>query len=218
MSDFTPDSLAGMVEVRAEVASVTRAMAAIMADPQSRAAERRPAFMGRRMAVVTAVNDLPLYPLTADVELDQTVIPGCSPQSTYRPMVGDLVWLEFLGPDPHISPPLTTDANRKWNDLTLINGWSAYGSSTSFPAYWLDAQGFVHIEGAMDGGTGFVAFASVGADLAPWADRAFSVPYSDGTSFLHALVAVRTGTGNMEFIGPSAPVAVFLDGINWRID
>lgn len=217
MSDFTPDSLAGMVEVRAEVASVTRAMAAIMADPQSRAAERRPAFMGRRMAVVTAVNDVPGFPLTADVELDQTVIPGCSPQSTYRPMVDDLVWLEFLGPDPHISPPLATDANRKWNDMTLAGAWTAYGGGTGFPSYWRDPLGIVHIEGAMAGGAAGSVFTTLPDGYRPWADRAFPAVYSNGVVFDMALIAVRT-TGNIEWLGPAAPVSVFIDGITFRID
>jgi hypothetical protein len=220
MSDFTPASLTEMVasDVREEVASVSRSLAALMADPQTRAPEHRPAFMGRRMGVVTAVSDFPLFPLVADVELNDTVIPGCSPQSTYRPIVGDLVWLEFLGPDPHISPPLATEANRKWNDFTLGSGWSTYGSGTSFPSYWRDAQGVVHLEGAMAGGAAGSVFATLPVGFRPRNDKAFPATYSNGTSYVAGMIAVRSSTGNLEWHGGAAPVTAFLDGITFRID
>lgn len=213
MSDI-PTLTAMVGETKSELGSLARNLAALMADPQSKAADRRLPTMGRRMGVVTGVTVLPTFPLTADVEVNGTIIPGCSPQSTYRPQVGDIVWLEFLGADPHISAPLMTAANRVWNNLTLLNGWSPY--LTSAPAYWRDPTGVVHIEGSMDSGTAAV-FATLPPDFRPWADRSFSVPYSDGVSWFHSLVAVRT-TGNMEFFGPSAPTAVFLDGITFRID
>lgn len=213
MSDIS--SLSAMVgETQQGVASLTRSLAALIADPQSKAADSRLPTMGRRMGVVTAVNSLPTLPLTADVEVNNSVIPGCSPQSTYRPQVGDLVWLEFLGTDPHISPPLSTVANRIWNNLTLLNGWSGY--LTTLPAYWRDPMGIVHIEGSMDSGTAGV-FAVLPAGFRPWDDRAFSIPYSDGVTWSHAVVGIHPN-GNMEYFGPSAPVAAFLDGITFRID
>jgi hypothetical protein len=146
VSDLSPAQRAS-AEMRAELASVSRTMAALMADPQSRSLEQRPAFVGRRMAEVVEVNNVILLPLTASVDLDGTVIPGCSPQSTYRPMVGDQVWLEFLGTDPHISPPLTTYDNRRWRNLILINSWTG-----SPPGYWRDPLGVVHIKGTIAGG------------------------------------------------------------------
>lgn len=214
MSDIpTLQALVG--ETQGELSSLAHSMAALMADPQSKAADRRLPTMNRRMGVVTAVSALPLFPLTATVEVNGTEIPGCSPQSTYRPQVGDLVWLEFLGADPHISAPLTTYDNRKWNVLVLSGGWAPTGTSIA-PSYWRDAQGVVHLEGTMGAGAVGV-FANIPAGYRPPWDMAFSVPCFAGGTWQHAVIATRT-SGNFEFSGPGAPTAVSVDGITFRID
>jgi hypothetical protein len=190
-------------------------MAAIMADPQSRAADLRLPTMNRRMGVVTDVQSLPGFPLTADVEVNNATVPGCSPQSTYRPVVGDLVWLEFLGADPHISPPLTTNDNRRWRSLVLINGWTG-----SPPGYWRDTEGVVHIKNAIAGGAVGSVFGNLPANYRPdITERVFAVPYlsSGGASFVAGAVVVRTN-GNMEWHGPISPSVAYLDGITFRID
>lgn len=215
MTDFVPQSLSDMVagELRGEIAAVSRNLAAVVADPQTREASQRPATMGRRLGTVTAVNNIFSFPLSADVMLNDTTIPGCSPQSTYRPQVGDLVWLEFLGPDAHISAPLTTDANRKWNNLTLSGAWTLSGTT---PAYWRDPLGMVHLRGAMQAGANGV-FATMPAGFRPPHDKVFSVPTSDGVSWVFSAVVARAA-GNLEYIGPAAPVAAYVDGITFRID
>jgi hypothetical protein len=217
MSDFP--TLAAMVgEAQGELSSLAHSMAALMADPQSKAADRRLPTMNRRMGVVTEVFTLPLFPPTATVEVNGTEIPNCSPQSTYRPQVGDLVWLEFLGADPHISPPLSTYENRKWNDMTLQGAWTSYGGGTSFPSYWRDPMGIVHLEGALDGGASNSVFATLPAGYRPRDDKAFITVYSNGASLLMGVIGARSATGNLEWIGPAAPTTVWLDGITFRID
>lgn len=217
MSDIpTLQALVG--EAQGELSSLAHSMAALMADPQSRSADRRLPTMNRRMGVVTAVSNLPTFPLTATVEVNGTSIPGCSPQSTYRPQVNDIVWLEFLGADPHISPPLATWANRKWNDFTLGSGWSAYGTGTSLPSYWRDPLGIVHLEGAMKDGAAGSVFATLPAGYRPRNDKAFPATYSNGATYLAGMIAIRSATGNCEWHGGAAPVTAFLDGITFRID
>lgn len=218
MSDFTPETLAGMVEVRNEVASVTRSMAALMADPQTRSLEQRPAFMGRRMGVVTAVNVGP--PLTADVELDGTVIPGCSAQSTYRPQVDDLVWLEFLGPDPHISPPLTSSGNRLWRLLTLNSPWVPMNDSgwTLDPAYWRDPLGIVHLIGSAKSGAHNTVIATLPGGWRPPGNSGFAVYTYDAALVPQVGHVAIASTGTILYLGPSTPAHVALDGINFRID
>jgi hypothetical protein len=56
-----------------------------------------------------------------------------------------------LGTVPHAKlatslPPLV------WHPLTLINGWTTYNAAAHRPAYAIDAQGIVHLEGVIMGG------------------------------------------------------------------
>lgn len=198
--------------LRDDVSTLARSTAAVMADPRTREASQRPVAMGRRMGVVTAVNVGP--PLTADVEVNGVTIPGASPQSTYRPQVGDIVWVEIMGSDAHISAPLTTDDNRRWNTLALGGGWTAYAGNT--PKYWRDPLAMMTFQGTMGGGSAGV-FATLPVGYRPAVEHAFSVPASNGTVWSHALVAVRT-TGNLELLGTTSTVEVFLDGIRFRLD
>lgn len=206
------DIVALRAGVQAQVADLARTVAAVMADPRTLPAGSRPVTMGRRMAVVVTVNPGP--PLTADVELNGIVLPGVSPQSTYRPQVDDIVWLEFLGPDPHISAPITSDGNRSWTALSLTGGWSTYGGVT--PGYWRDPLGMVHLRGIMAGGANGV-FSSLPSTYHPSADRAFSVPTSDGVAWNHSLIVARS-SGNLEFIGPATATETFIDGVHFRVD
>jgi hypothetical protein len=207
-------------ETQEGVAGLARSMAALMADPQSKAADRRLPTMGRRMGVVTAVNTLPLLPLTADVEVNGTVIPGCSPQSTYRPQVGDLVWLEFLGADPHVSPPLTTYANRVWNLLTLNSPWVPMNDAgwTLDPAYWRDPLGIVHLIGSAKSGAHNTVIATLPAGYRPPGNSGFAVYcYDAGIAPAVGHVAI-SAVGNLLYLGPATPAHVALDGITFRID
>ena len=42
----------------------------------------------------------------------------------------------------------------KWTKLTLVNGWTAYAASTRAPTAAIDADGIVHLRGAMREATG----------------------------------------------------------------
>lgn len=205
------DVVALRAGVQAQVADLARTLAAAIADPRSLPAGARPVSMGRRMAVVVSVNPGP--PLTADVELNGVTLPAVSSQSTYRPQVDDLVWLEFLGPDAHISAPITSEGNRGWTDLALSGGWSTFGGVT--PGYWRDPMGMVHLRGIMAGGPNGV-FSSLPATYRPAFDSGFSVPTFDGSVWAQSVIVARFG-GNLEFIGPTS-AETFLDGVHFRID
>ncbi len=198
-----------------------QSMAALMADPQARSAERRLPTMNRRMGVVTAVSILPTFPVYADVEVNGQVIPGCSPQSTYRPQVGDLVWLEMLGADPHISPPLTTYDNRKWNNLTLQGAWvqmTGGGWDASVAAYWRDPAGIVRLRGSVKSGAHNSFIATLPAGYRPPVQCGFSVYcYDSGGTAAIGQVAIAT-TGTLLYLGPTGSAHVALDGVSFRID
>lgn len=221
MSESGAPSLAEMVgDAKAGMESLTRSMAAIMADPQSRSAESRLPTMGRRLGVVRAVTVIPTLPLTADVEVNGEVIPGCSPQSTYRPQVDDLVWLEFLGADPHISPPLTTWDNRKWNLLTLNSPWVPMTDSgwTMWPAYWRDPLGIVHLQGSAKSGAHNTVIGTLPAGYRPPGNAGFSVYTYDASTVPQVGHIAISGAGDVLYLGPSTPAQVALDGITFRID
>lgn len=207
---------AGNGDLRTAVAHLARNMAEVIADPRTRSADQRPVSMGRRMGRVTAVNPGP--PLTADVLLDGVTIPGVSPQSTYRPQVADLVWLEFLGPDAHISPPLTTEVNREWATLALSSGWSTYSAWGRPLQYWRDPLGFVHLRGAVAGGVAETNIAVLPASWRPPGSYAgFAVYCNAGGGPVAAAVAIAAD-GGILYQGPTTPVRVALDGIHFRID
>lgn len=214
MSDFgvNPEG------IDAALSSLTRQLAAVMADPTTKAPEKRPATLGRRMAEVTVVNLGP--PLTADVLLNGTTIPGASPQSTYRPQVGDLVWLEFLGTDAHISPPLTSDLNRKWNALTLVPAWVEYtaGGAVVPPGYWRDAQGIVHLRGTVAAGANGTIVAVLPAGYRPPITFSGHPVYAFAGGVPVAAVVAVSADGSILYYGPGAPQAVALDSIHFRID
>jgi hypothetical protein len=203
-----------IAEVRSEVAGLARSMAALMADPQTRSADSRPVTMGRRMAVVTAVNPGP--PLTADVELNSTIIPGVSPQSTYRPQVNDIVWLEFLGADAHISPPLTTEANRKWNLLSVGGGWGAVAGYLA-PAYWRDPLGMVHLVGTVGGGATGSTIATLPSGFRPPGSGLFAAGCISGGVAWPATIVVNNA-GAIVYDGTAAPTRVGLDTVHFRVD
>lgn len=197
---------------------------AALADLQRRAREMalalRPEpmtrrFVGRRLAVVTAVNAGP--PLTADVTLDGASIPGVAPQSSYRPIVDDFVWLEMVGTEAHISAPLATDGNRKWNTLTLNggSGWLSVGNPYAVPGYWRDPTGMVFLRGAAKSGTTITNIATLPAGFRPPTncEEILPVAINGGTS----TVSVASN-GDVLYLGPTTPTYVGLGSIRFRID
>jgi hypothetical protein len=42
-------------------------------------------------------------------------------------------------------------ADVKWKPVTLINGWTAVGDPFNDPGYAIDAEGFVHLRGVLNG-------------------------------------------------------------------
>jgi len=220
MSDipFLPTSLSDMVGDGGEVAGVARNLAARLASPSTLSADQRPITMSRRMAVVTTVNAGP--PVTADVDLNGVTIPGISPQSTYRPLPGDIVWLEFMGADAHISPPLTSDDNFKWRTLTLGSGWTTYAGAWDEPLrYYRDPLGFVHLKGSVAGGAMGSTISTLPLTYRPNQTYAgFSCYCFGGAGMQAGGVAIQGSTGNILYEGPSSPVQVALDGITFRVD
>jgi hypothetical protein len=129
VSNFGPQSLTDAVaalsgqdpvETEAALATITRSAAAAMVPDREQSRTDQPTFLGRRMATVIGVNLGP--PLTADVEMNGVLIPGASPQVTYRPAEGDIVWLEFAGTDAHISPPLHSGSIQEAIDRAQSDG------------------------------------------------------------------------------------------------
>ncbi len=220
MSDQPPsiETLLGMVTGESPaLGALARQVAALMADPRSKPADQRPVTMTRRQATVTAVNLGP--PLTADVELNGETIPGASPQRTYRPIVGDEVWLEFHGAEAHISPPVTSEDNFAWTTLTLGSGWSTFGPWAAPLAYHRDAAGFVHLRGSVAGGADGSTVATLPAGFRPATASGFGVTAwpTSGTREA-AFIAINATTGDIAFAGTGAPYQVPLDGITFRID
>lgn len=65
---------------------------------------------------------------------------------------------------------LATAINRalaapSWTALSLVNGWAASG--TVVPAYYVDPLGFVHLRGALAGGTTGTVCATLPVDARP---------------------------------------------------
>lgn len=215
MSDFGLDTAR---DLRSEMAGLSRSVASALADPQSLSADRRPVSMGRRMARVTAVDLGP--PLRADVELDGVPIEGASPQSTYRPIVDDIVWLEMQGTDPHISPPLATEANQGWTNLLLINSWVQYtaGGWVVPVSCHRNVMGEVRLRGSCGGGAteSIIAVLPVGF-RPPLNYSGHPVSCHDGTGPAYGVVAIAAD-GSILYQGPTTPVQVALDGITFRLD
>lgn len=222
MSDPSPviQTLAGLArsrDLRVDSAQLARAMAAIMADPQTRAAEARPVSMARRMAEVTAVNAGP--PFTADVILDGVEIIGVSPQFTYRPQVGDPVWLEMQGADVQISSPVNSDYIWKWNPLTLASGWFDFAAWAMPASYWRDPMGMVHLRGSVASGANSTNIAVLPEGYRPPYDYAgFSVYCVDTANPPVGRNVAIGADGGILYLGPSGPVQVALDSISFRVD
>ncbi len=222
MSDQTPpvETFAAMATSGESpaLAAMARQVASLMIDPRNKSADQRPVTMTRRQATVTVVNVGP--PLTADVVLDGETIPGVSPQSTYRPQVGDQVWLEFHGPEAHVSAPVTSDANHKWHTLTLLGSWVTFSVWAAPLQYHRDAEGWVHLRGTVAGGAFDTDIAVLPAGFRPGiVHSAHSMTVSDaGTALVPGLVAISQFIGGIRYLGPSAPYRVPLDGISFRVD
>lgn len=220
MSDQpAPDTLLGMAQLeglRDEIASLARNTAAIMVDPQRRAAEVRPATMGRRMGVVVAVDPGP--PLTADVLINGITIPGVATQMTYRPIENDLVWVEFLGPDPHLSPPLSAAYNKTWTPINLSFGWSTFSGWGIVPQWLIDAEGFMHLKGSAAGGANNTPIGVLPGGFTPPQDYSGHSVYTfQGSTYQLGNVAIAAD-GRILYFGPGAPTQVALDGITFSID
>ena len=203
---------ARVADLDAALTAVTRAAGAAMVSVRERTTGQ-PVYVGRRLGVVSAVSASPTW--TADVTLAGEVIPGAVPQSTYRPFVGDFVWLEFAGPDAHICAPLVTDANRKWNTVSLAAGWTLNGHAV---AWWRDPTGMVFMRGTVQGGAvaSVIATLPAGVGARPGSYSAWAVACFGASSF--GVVDVTTGGVITYLAGPAAPTAVFLDTIHFRID
>lgn len=196
---------------------LAHALASALAEQNSRPAEARTSFLGRRPATVLTVNLGP--PLTADVELNGVTIPGASPQSTYRPVAGDLVWLELSGTDPHISSPLTSDANRKWNTLALSSPWTAYTTGGwGAPGYWRDPLGWVNLRGSATGGSHPSVLGTLPPDCVPVTTHGFAVYVVNTVPAQAAGFIAVNPAGQVIYFGPPTPVQVDLSGVRFRID
>lgn len=221
MSDhpLSVETLLGMVAGEdPALGAIARQMAALLADPRSLSADARPVTMTRRQATVIAVDLGP--PLTATVELNGVPIPGASPQRTYRPIVGDEVWLEFHGTEAHISPPVTSDANFRWNALALAGAWVTY-SLWAVPAqYHRDAAGWVNLRGAISSGAAASNITTMPAGFRPpvgYSGHSVTVLVSP-TVREAGLITISATTGAVDYQGPATPYFVPLDGIRFRID
>lgn len=200
------------------LAALARQVAALMADPRSLPAESRPVTMTRRPATVVAVNGGP--PVTADVLLNDVVIHGASPQCSYRPFVDDQVWLEFHGSDAHISPPLTTDANFRWNDLVLAGAWTTFAVWGVDLQYHRDAAGWVHFRGAVAAGAATSTITTMPVGFRPpLSESGHSVTaFATISTRESGLVSISGATGAVVYQGPNAPYLVPMDGISYRVD
>lgn len=84
----------------------------------------------------------------------------------------------------------------RWQKLTLVSGWVAYGGGTTAPAVAVDSMGFIHFKGAMSGGT------DTGFSTLPRAYRP--------SRLVMAPVTLRDGNPGIMMISPS--------GIAWVAD
>lgn len=182
-----------------------------------------PRHLSRRLGTVTAVNVGP--PLTADVFVGGTIYPGLSPQSTYRPIVDDRVWVEMMGTDAQISPPVTTDANRKWNALPLntADGWVLPVPASDFadPGYWRDANGIVRLRGCTRLGAAGTVIGTLPAGFrpAPGASAGFTLlTLNAALTYASAGVLVQTGGAIVHVFGATAPTVLWLDSVRFRVD
>jgi hypothetical protein len=101
-----------------------------------------------------------------------------------------------------------------WHPLTLENGWENSNLATdSVPAYAVDAQGIVHLRGAIEGGTDNGVAFTLPTSLDPtYGISVTAIEYDAYTGYL----GVETN-GDVYVVdspeGPSGPLYTSLDGI-----
>jgi hypothetical protein len=89
----------------------------------------------------------------------------------------------------------------KWHTLALTNGWSNFYAKQ--PAAWaVDAQGVVHLRGAVTGGSEDFPFATLPGRLAPKVE--VDLPDRVGTAAISGLVLVYPD-GSMQSLSPTSP-------------
>lgn len=97
--------------------------------------------------------------------------------------------------------------------MTLLNGWTAFGSTYGAPAWQKKSDGTLQLMGVAKPGTltAGTVVASLGASYAPSADRPLKL--SAGSSTASADVYLRSGTGNIEIQNVSGtPTWLSFDG------
>jgi hypothetical protein len=112
----------------------------------------------------------------------------------------------------------TSKAVPDFHTATLQNGWTRFGSDWSVTGYWFDENGFVHIQGALSGGTNPTVF-TLPADARPKTFRSFVVRCSGAAGT--GVVEISPSTGNVNLFsqgGSNCASYGFLDGIDFRPD
>ena len=137
-------------------------------------------------------------------------------------ITGRQVNLKHLGTVPK-AQLATHLPHLKWHTLTLTNGWAAYGGSGNtyyqLPAYTKDAQGVVHLRGALSGsGQTSNQFATLPTGFRPSVKRQWVPVASSNAASDPQLVVLDVGSDGTLLIynGPGANDAfVSLDGVTF---
>jgi hypothetical protein len=122
----------------------------------------------------------------------------------YQPVVGETCWVVKNGPDLWVLGSLETLSTPvgDWQNLTPINGWTAFGAPYETGRYWKDPEGWVYVQGVFKGGTLGQSMAQLPSQYRPW--RVHHFPGLVGPTATGArididtggnIIAVRTDTG-----------------------
>jgi hypothetical protein len=93
----------------------------------------------------------------------------------YQPVVGETCWVVKNGPDLWVLGSLEglSTSVTDWQNLTPINGWSAYGSGFETGRYWKDPEGWVYVQGVFKGGTLGTVMATLPSTFRPFRTHHF---------------------------------------------
>lgn len=171
-------------------------------------------YVQRRKAIVVTTTPLGCTIILGDSGVS---VPRVKWATDTIPVEGDLVWVDFLGPDPIIIAKAASQAGPREAaiNMTLIGSYTNFGAPYEVARYWRDSDGFVHLEGlvaraSFSGGTSMF---TLPVGYRPIGDRYFSVIVANNTT---GRIRVA-GDGNIYHdnarAGAVAPTFISLSGI-----
>ena len=106
--------------------------------------------------------------------------------------------------------------NLVWHPLNLTNGWENYNGTKRAPAWALDAQGIVHLRGAVDQGSvpGLMVFARLPLSVRPSVDLWLTTGLQNAAP---GRIDINNGYLIVESPSGDATAEAFtnLDGVTW---